>query len=88
MALFLKSAHLVAELLTTQQVEMQMLHALAAVDTAVGAAPETILQTQLAGDHGNHLENVGHHTGVVGGDGGGIRIYDRITEWACLSRRI
>ena len=50
--------------------EVQMLDALAAVIAAVGDHTETVVQSLGLGNLGNHFENVGHHSGILGSDAG------------------
>ena len=47
---------------------MQMLHGLAGVCAAVGNHPVAVFQALCLGDGGDHLENVGNHAAVFGGN--------------------
>ena len=60
--------HLVGQLCAAQDVEVQMLHALAGIGAAVGDDPVAVFQTFCLGDLGDHPEDVGHHSAVFFGD--------------------
>ena len=47
---------------------MQMMYGLAGISAAVADHPVTAGQAFGSGNLGDHLENVGHHSAVFGGD--------------------
>ena len=68
MTVVLASAHLIGKLIAAEDVEMQMLYALASVGAAVGDHSVTARQPLGSGDLGNNLENFSHNGTVLRGN--------------------
>ena len=60
--------NLLTKILTTKDMEVHMLHTLAAVLTDVGDNSVTVCKSYLFSNLGNSLENCGNERGVIGGN--------------------
>ena len=63
---WLKLHNLLTEILTAEDMEVHMLHTLAAVLTDVGDNSVTVCKSYLFSDFGNSLENCGNERRVIG----------------------
>ena len=61
------SSHLQRKFLAAQNMEVQVVHGLACVRTAVGDHPVAAVQAFCCGDLGNDLKNVSNRSAVFGG---------------------
>ena len=59
------SSHLCVQLLAAQDVEVQVMHSLTGIGSAIGHHPVAVAETFLLSDHGNDLKNVGDHSAVI-----------------------